>query len=333
MVTMAEIAKKAGVSPAVVSRVINNDKSLRIGNETRKRVEAVIRELNYAPNVVAQSLASSRSGLIAVIVHDMANPVYGEILRGAQVEANRQNKAIILGDASAGMGSNTRLARMIGGGGVEGLILQAAGEFSDEILASAVRQELPVVLLQAGMNIDAHLVRLPDKEAAIMATRHLKEIGHRRIGCLATQKGLTFTNQRLEGWYQEMGNEAHDQLVVHTDPHSDAGAEGALELLELCPDITAMVCFNVVAAVGAMRAIRNKGLKVPDDLSIIAIHDVKFAQDLWSPLSVVAMPLWEMGQLAVETVCSPQRKTCSHIEVKSKPKLILRESTRPVEVS
>lgn len=333
MVTMAEIAKKAGVSPAVVSRVINNDKSLRIGNETRKRVEAVIRELNYAPNVVAQSLASSRSGLIAVIVHDMANPVYGEILRGAQAEANRQNKAIILGDASAGMGSNTRLARMIGGGGVEGLILQAAGEFSDEILASAVRQELPVVLLQAGMDINAHLVQLPDREAAIMATRHLREIGHRRIGCLATQEGLTFTNQRLEGWRQEMGDEAQNELALHTEPNSDAGAAGALELLERCPDITAMVCFNVVSAVGAMRAIRSKGLKVPENLSIIAIHDVKFAQDLWSPLSVVAMPLWQMGQLAVETVCSPPTISRSQIEVRSKPELVLRESTRPVSNS
>lgn len=333
MVTMAEIAKKAGVSPAVVSRVINNDKSLRIGKETRKRVEAVIRELNYAPNVVAQSLASSRSGLIAVIVHDMANPVYGEILRGAQAEANRQNKAIILGDASAGMGSNTRLARMIGGGGVEGLILQAAGEFSDEILASAVRQELPVVLLQAGMDINAHLVQLPDREAAIMATRHLREIGHRRIGCLATQEGLTFTNQRLEGWRQEMGDEAQNELVLHTEPNSDAGAAGALELLERCPDITAMVCFNVVSAVGAMRAIRSKGLKVPENLSIIAIHDVKFAQDLWSPLSVVAMPLWQMGQLAVETVCSPPTTSRSQIEVRSKPELVLRESTRPVSNS
>ena len=333
MVTMAEIAKKADVSPAVVSRIINNDKSLRIGNETRKRVEAVIRELNYAPNVVAQSLASSRLGLIAVIVHDMANPVYGEILRGAQAEANRQNKAIILGDASAGIGSNTRLARMISGGGVDGLILQAAGKFSDEILANAVRQELPVVLLQAGMDIDAHLVQLPNKEAATMATKYIRELGHTRVGCLATPKGLTFTNERLKGWREEMGEDASEDLVAYTDPHSDAGAEGTLELIERCPDITAIVCFNVVAAVGAIRAIRKKGLNVPDDLSIIAIHDVKFAQDLCPPLTVVSMPLWEMGQLAVETVCVPPTDARSQLEVKSKPLLIPRDSTRPVSIS
>ncbi|WP_168798071.1 LacI family DNA-binding transcriptional regulator [Pacificoceanicola onchidii] len=327
MVTMAEIAKKAGVSPAVVSRVINNDRALRIGKETRARVEAVIRELNYAPNVVAQSLASSKSGLIAVVVHDIANPVYGEILRGAQEQANKLNKAIILGDASAGMVSNTRLARMIGGGGVDGLVLQAAGAFSDEIIASAVRQEVPVVLLQAGMNIDAHLVHLPDHEAAELATQHIIDLGHKRIGCLATQQGLTFTDQRLAGWRQAMGSHVNEDLVVYSAPHSDAGAEGTSELLDRHPDLTAIVCFNVVSAVGALREIRARGLNVPDDLSIIAIHDVKFAQDLSTPLSVVSTPLAEMGQLAVETVCSPPETSQSTTRVLTKPTLLLRNST------
>ena len=329
MPTMAQIAKKAGVSSAVVSRVIGNDETLRISQGTRKRVEAAIREMNYAPNVAAQSLASSQSGTIAVIVHDIANPVYGEIMRGAQAEAARQQKAIILGDASAGAASNTRLAQMIRGGGVDGLILQAAGEVSDEFIAGAARKGVPIVLLQANMDVDAHLVRLPDEQAAILATQHLIDLGHSRIGCLATEEGLTFTDARLSGWRKAMADRTHADCIVFSAPNSDAGEAATRELLERRSDISGLVCFNVVAAVGALRIAREKELSVPGDLSIVAIHDVKFAQDLWPPLTVVSMPLREMGQLAVQTVCTPPPEERTSLQLETEPRLVVRQSTAP----
>ncbi|MFL2765103.1 MAG: LacI family DNA-binding transcriptional regulator [Paracoccaceae bacterium] len=327
MATMAQIARKAGVSLGVVSRIISNDKTLRVGNNTRKRVEMIIKEMNYSPNVMAQSLASSQAGTIAVVLHDIANPVYGEILRGAQIEAARQNKAIILGDASADASSNTKLAQMIGGGGVDGLILQAAGEISDEVIAGAVRQEVPIILLQADMEINAHNIQLPDKEAAIIATRHLVDLGHKRIGCLATGEGLSFTQRRHSGWCEVMGEDANEELVVFAAPNSAGGERGMLELLEKRPDITGLVCFNVVAAVGALRVAKANGFDIPKDLSIIAIHDVKFAQDLWIPLSVVSMPLWEIGEAAVRTVCAPPPEAKTSFQLDLPPKLIIRKST------
>lgn len=329
MPTMVQIAKKAGVSPAVVSRVIGNDGTLRISPETRERVEAAIREMNYAPNVAAQSLASSRSGTIAVIVHDIANPVYGEIMRGAQAEAARQQKAIILGDASAGAASDTRLAQMISGGGVDGLILQAAGEVSDEHIAGAARKGVPIVLLQANMDVDAHLVQLPDEQATVLATQHLIDLGHSRIGCLATEEGLTFTNARLAGWYKAMATRARADCVVFSAPNPEAGETVMREFLERRPGISGLVCFNVVAAVGALRIAREKGLSVPGDLSIVAIHDFKFAQDLWVPLTVVSMPLREMGQLAVKTVCTPPPEAKTSHQLETKPRLVIRQSTAP----
>ena len=327
MPTMAQIAKQAGVSQGVVSRVINKDTTLRIAKATRERVEAIIRDMNYAPNVAAQSLASSQSGTIAVIVHDIANPVYGEILRGAQQEAAQQNKAIILGDASAGLSSNTRLAQMVGGGGVDGLILQGAGKISDDMIAGAVRQDVPIVLLQADMEIAAHLVQLPDKQAVVLATRHLVALGHQKIGCLATEKGLTFTQSRLAGWCEVMGDRACEDRVVFAPSSSDGGEQGMLALLERHQDLTGLVCFNAVAAVGALRAAKTKGIKVPQDLSVIAIHDVAFARDLWVPLTVVSMPLSEMGQIAVKTVCSPPCSAGERITLQTPPRLVVRVST------
>ncbi len=113
----------AGVSQAVVSRVINRGQTLRIGKEARAGIEGVIRELGYSPNAVARALASSQPNAIAIVMHDITNPVYGEILQGAQKEAARLGKTVVLGDASIGQDSNPGLASLIGGGGVDGLIL------------------------------------------------------------------------------------------------------------------------------------------------------------------------------------------------------------------
>lgn len=327
MATLADIAKHAGVSPAVVSRVINEDKTLRIGDETRKRVLSAIAAFNYAPNVAAQSLRSAKSGTIAFVLHDVSNPVYGEILRGAQEEAAKRRKAILLGDASAGGASNDRLAQMIAGGGVDGLILQGAGAAADALLARAAERGFPTVLLQADLGVNASLVQLPDAHATEMATRHLREIGHRKIGCLATVAGLTFTERRLSGWRAAMDGKADENLVAFSEPRTRAGEESARALLTRRPDLTALVCFNAVAAIGALRAAADLGREIPDDLSVIAIHDLKYAEDLRVPLSVVSLPLAEMGRKAVEVVCDPDAPANQWYEVDEAPRLIRRAST------
>ena len=324
MATLAEIAKRAGVTPAVVSRIVNSDKTLRVGKETRERVERIIAELEYAPNVAAQSLRSSKSGTLAFILHDVSNPVYGRILQGAQSEATRQGLAILLGDAAVGAESNTRLARMIAGGGVDGVVLQSAGDVSEEILVRSARKETPVVLLQHRLEIEASLIMLPDRAAAEMATRHLRALGHERIGCLATLKDLTMTSARLDGWRAAMEGTADEDAVAYGPSHSKGGHAVASALLARRPDLTALLCFNVVAAVGALRAARALGLSVPRDLSVIAIHDAPFAGDLAVPLTVVDMPLQELGARAVQAAVEAVAVTET---IRTPPVLIEREST------
>ncbi|MCY3878999.1 MAG: LacI family DNA-binding transcriptional regulator [Rhodobacteraceae bacterium] len=327
MATLAEIAHRAGVSSALVSRVINNDGTLRVSRKTRENILKVAHELNYAPNVVAKSLRSSKSDTIAFVVHDAANPVYGEILRGAQAEAERRNKAILLGDSAAGNVGNSRLAQMIGGCGVDGLILQAAGIQADNLIIKAAHQKVPVVQLQTDIGLGGSLIQLPDIPAAEMATRHLRELGHRTIGCLATSEGLTFTEGRMQGWRNEMGAAADPSLVAHAAPFAAEGASVTRELLLRRPDITGLVCFNVVAAIGAMRAANALGLDVPQDLSIVSIHDMKFAGDLKVPLTVVRMPLAEMGRVATKTVCIEASEIPARITIGTAPEFVQRQST------
>ena len=126
-----------------------------------------------------------------------------------------------------------------------------------------------------------------------------------------------------------MGEDADPHLIAHCGPTAVEGEAAFKALLERQPDITGLVCFNVISAVGALRVARSRNIMVPGDLSIVAIHDVKFARDLWAPLCVVRMPLAEMGQAAIRTVCGGDAKTPTRTTIAADPELVIRESTAP----
>ena len=333
MTTIADIAKKAGVSTAVVSRVINADASLRISDDTRKRVLATIKEMDYQPNLAARSLRSAKSGMIALAVHDLTNPVYAEIMRGAHDAAAKSRNAMLLFDASSSMESTARLVEMIGGGGLDGLIIQAAGGISDTVLARAARQKVPTVLLQAAMDIDAHLISLPDKEATQIATKYLIDLGHKEIGCVSTREGMSFTDARIEGWRSEMqtaGYNHDDRLIAYGSSEIEGGIAATNQLLDTAPELTGVVCFNVMAAIGALQVIEERGLHVPEDISVITLHEIPMAAHLKVPLTTIAMPLFEMGQRAVELVVAMHEYDTGTSSIDDvAPYVIPRESTAP----
>ncbi len=331
MTTLADIGLATGVSSAVVSRVVNRDPNLRISASTRERVLRAIEEHGYAPNVAARSLRSSRSGIVAAVVNDVANPVYSEIIRGAQSAAGKAKRALLLGDLSCGPESAAHLADLISGNGVDGLIIQAAGGMNDNLLVRAARRNLPVVLLQSRLELKAHLVMLPDRAAAAIATTHVLGLGHRKIGCVATHAGLTFTEARRSGW--ETALNAADVPVkncpfVHAGSTINDGHKAAAELLDQNPGLTALISFNVLAAIGALDQARERGLAVPRDISIVALHDIDLAAHLNPPLTTVAMPLFEMGRRAVEILCCAESDVSGRTVIQSPPpKLICRSST------
>lgn len=339
MPRLADVAKASKVSPAIVSRVANGDRSLKITAETRRRVERAIREMSYRPNRAAQSLRSAESGFIALAVHDITNPVYGEIARGAGAAAARIGKALVMSDSSEREAETAHLPEtvpdtlvdLVGGHGVDGLILQANGGTSDQVLALAAREKTPMVVLQADIGIGDRVVLLPDEQAARLATGHLIGLGHARIGCLATNPGLTFTQARIAGWRQALddhGLNHDDTRVVHAPATIAAGADATATLLARSGDITALVCCNIVPAIGAMMWLTEHGYRVPDDISIAAIHDIPMAPFLKVPMTTVAMPLFEMGVAAVEALAERGPGDGGPVRIiDTAPRLIVRAST------
>lgn len=326
MAKLADIAKAAGVSSGVVSRVINKDPTLRVSEKTRERVLEAIMALDYSPNIAAKSLRSARSGLVGVLLNDITNPVYTEILRGAQAAAVKSGKALLVFDSAMGEESAQRMANLIGGGALDGLIIQSAGEISDLVIARAAARKVPTVLLQADLDLDAHLISLPDEEAARIATQHLIDNGHDRIACLATKSGMRFTERRLRGWRSALAAaRLSEAALVFAASEIEGGEAASRDLLAQAPDTTAIVCFNVLSAIGALRGLNRSDRSVPDDVSLIAIHDIPFTDVLSTPLTTVAMPLYEMGSQAME-VLSRDQTVASETLVDRAPKLIRRQS-------
>lgn len=332
MPTLNDVAKASGVSPAVVSRVVNGDKSLRISDETRERVLNAIAQMGYTPNRAARSLRSAETGLIALVLHDVANPVYAEITRGAQSAAAAAGKAILISDGASGSEGTARMVELIGGRGVDGLILQGSRSASDLILARAAKEHLPTALLQARLGIDAPVIALPDERAGWLGTRHLIELGHKRIGLLGTAAGLSFTADRMAGWRNALlaaGLEAPDSRTAFTPPTIDDGRAAAAAILNRDTGVTALLCCNVVSAIGALAEIQSRGLAVPADFSLVAIHDIPLAAHLSVAMTTISMPLFQLGQQAVNTVVDPHRGIeTGTIVVADEPQLIVRKSTQ-----
>ncbi|WP_419913872.1 LacI family DNA-binding transcriptional regulator [Hoeflea sp.] len=331
MPSLAEIAKLAGVSPAVVSRVVNKDATLRISKETLERVESVVRETGYTPNRAAKSLRSTETGLIALVVHDVTNPIYAEITKGAQAAATKAGKAILLVDASGGSESTSRLLELIGGHGVDGLILQADQSVSDQVLARAANENVRTVLLQAKLDAQLKVVSLPDEIAARTGVRHLMDQGHSKIGCIATVKGLSFTEDRVTGWKNcltENGLKWNEDWLRYAEPDIAGGQEAMASLLSSCPEITAVLCCNVLSAIGAMAVALSRKIEIPSKCAIVAIHDIPFAEYATVPLTTVSMPLFQLGKMSVETLLDKNTgQTPACIVVPDSPQLIRRNSS------
>ena len=332
MSRLKDVALAAGVTPAVVSRLLNGDSQLRVSPETRARVLRAAVDLDYSPNLAAQTLRLSRSNLIAMVVHDIFNPVYAKIEEGAQAAAANSGHFLMLGNAESLGNAEGNAADLIRGGALGGLILQGTGGNADLVLRRAVRNRLRTVLLQEGGEPDFTVVRLPDEQAGRIAAEHLLTLGHERIGCIGTRQGLRLSVDRAAGWRHALetnGIDIPESWLVWAGSDLQAGFDGMVNLLGKAPEITGVVVCNVVAAIGALSAAASFGRRVPDTLSVVAMHDTEFAKHTHPPMTVVNMALGTMGYRAVELLLADSPPTTRDVLVdQPAPALIERQSTR-----
>ncbi|MFV9426565.1 LacI family DNA-binding transcriptional regulator [Microbacterium sp. S1037] len=325
MVRLSDVAARAGVSVSAVSRVLSDAPNTRVSESTRRRIQEAAAELGYRPNFAARALKSARTHVVGLVVPDVTNAVFTELLHGVEDEAYRLGYVVLLARADGLPEGVDIIGRLIGEGRVDGLIVQTGDAMPDSDINRLIAGRMPVVFVNSIHPEGAGSVVLDDERGAAVAVDHLVGLGHRRIA-LISGLASSDTARRREGGFraamERAGLEVGERDVTRLGYEPARGAE-ALTLLwageerageerageerageerarEERP--TAVVVANVNAAYGALAAARRLGLSVPEDLSVVAIHDAWTAEHTWPPLTTVRMPLREVGATALRAV-------------------------------
>lgn len=343
MATLSDVAARAGVSVSAVSRVLSNAPDARVGDETRERIVRAAEELAYRPNHAARALKLSRTNVVALIVPDLTNALFTELMRGVDDEAARHGYTVMLARAERIEEDPEALRRMIGEGRVDGVLLHPGDAPDDRALRPVLEGGLPVLVINAPGPEGTASVALDDAEGAAVATRHLTGRGHRRIGFLGGLTASPTAARREAGYAQalaEAGIEVDASIVTRFGYVPRAGGQALAAVMDAPEPPTAVVVANVNAAIGALLEARRRGIAVPEELSIVTIHDAWTAESTWPPLTAVRMPQYEMGQEAMRRLVarldaargaeapSPGDAVQTVVD-EPPPLLIIRESTAP----
>lgn len=331
-VTLRDVARQAGVDVSVVSRVVNDDPSLRVAPATRTRVETAIRSLGYRPNVQARGLRLARSWTLGFVLPDLMNPFYSPIVEGAEERAAKDGyMVVIVRELGGGSERGTELSfqRLVHQGRVDGLLV-ASGRVDDAILRGLSAEGQPLVIVNRRVPGIPGPVIVDDGAGAYMATDHLLALGHREIGHIAGPAGVDNTDRRRSGFERAARGFGARTVVVHGDGWDpESGYRAAVRLLDT-ERVTAIFATNIVVATGVIGALQERGLRVPADLSVVALHDFPVARYLSPPITTVAMPLRELGRVAVEVMLARLAGAPpAEVVVAGEPELIVRGSTAP----
>jgi LacI family transcriptional regulator len=331
-VTIKDIAKLADVSVATVSYVLNGNRY--VSPELRSRVTDAIDELGYSPNLVARSLRQSRTGTIGLIVPDNSNPFFAEIAKGVEDAGFEQGYSVILCNSNAMPERELAYLEVLRAKRVDGIIFIATTAEIKSI-RPLVEGGIPAVTFyrdSSDMNVDRFFI--DNERAGYLATKYLIALGHRHLACIQPASAVTPSALRIAGFKRalsEHGLEVDDILMPRGDNLFQGGWEAARTLLDSGRRITAIFASNDAMAIGCIRALRDRGLRVPDDISVTGVDDIHLATVIEPTLTTVAQPKYEAGRQAVTMLVN--RITGEYDggarQVQLDIELIVRESTAP----
>ncbi|MEV7339830.1 LacI family DNA-binding transcriptional regulator [Streptomyces sp. NPDC093544] len=329
MATMVDVAQRAGVSTATVSHVLNDTRPVRPA--TRQAVLDAMDALGYTPNSLARSLVTSRTRSIGLAVSAISNPYFTEILQGVEAGALEHGYGLLIADPHDDPLHERKVAQLLHERRVDGMIIAPSAD-PGELLGYLGKHDVPTVFLDRLVDPSAgtlsggssgtastapfHFDQVCTENAEPMAqlVTHLAELGHKRIGLVAGLPGLSTTTERITGYRHGLANAGlpHDErLVAHGDSQSGAAERTTDALLSLAAPPTALVTGNNAMTIGALRALRERGLSVPTDMALCCFDDFSWA-DLFTPrLTAISQPSKEIGaqalQLLLERLASPSR--------------------------
>lgn len=307
MATIKDVAQRAGVSVTTVSHVLNATRF--VSDDARERVEAAVLALAYVPSAVARSLKHNTTRTLGMLIPNNSNPYFAEIIRGVEACCFDAGYNLILCNSDDQPDKQASYVRVLAEKRIDGLVLVSSGVAPD-LAAQLQAQALPVVLVDREVpGLDCDLVEVDHTAGGEIATRHLLELGHPQVVCISGPAGLTPSSQRRAGWKRALaaaGVARREGDLVRGDFTSHSGYLAMQSLLARKQRPSAVFVCNDVMAIGALCAIHEAGLRVPEDISVVGFDDIELAAYTFPPLTTVAQPKQAIGtgtaQLLLERI-------------------------------
>ena len=332
MTTILDVAERAGVSPSTVSHVLN--KTRHVSEMTRARVLQAVDELNYRPNILARSLRRRETHTLGILIPDNTNPFFAEMVRGIEDTVFDEGYTVLLGNSDGESDKELRYLDLFVNKQVDGVVLVAAAMKNEESFEVLRDPSVSTVIVDREIELERMDRVLADNlSGGYTATRHLLQLGHRRIGCITGPSQVTPSAERVIGYQKalEEWNIAPDQsLVVTGDFRHVSGLHAAKQLLTMPKPPTAIFACNDMMALGVLGAANELDIQVPDELSLIGFDDIALDELVVPRLTTICQPAYEMGcraaSLLLERLQDPDRPVERQM---LKTYLVERDSTAP----
>ena len=312
MATIYDVARRASVSPATVSRVVNGHAS--VDPVLAERVRLAMRELDYRPNAVARNLRRSRTSLWAVIISDIGNPFFTSLVRGVEDVARNAGFSVVLCNSDEDPRKEGEYVSVALSEQMAGVIISPSGR--SEHVGRLVEARVPVVAIdRQPLDVAVDTVLVDNEHGAQLATGHLIEAGYQRIACITGPKHVSTAIQRLRGYQralQNAGVKPDDELVRYADFRAGGGQRAMASLLAAEPRPDAVFGANNLMTLGAVECLAASRISIPAEMGVVGFDDVPWATLVRPSLTTVAQPTYELGRTAAELlnerITAPQRR-------------------------
>lgn len=334
-VTVYDIAKEAKVSVATVSRVLNGTAPVR--DSTKARIQAIIQKYQFQPNALARSLLKKETGIIGIILPDITNPFFPEVFSGAEQEGRESGHTFFLCNTIGSYDKESEFLNIMNEKRVDGILFMGGRinlkECDPALVQEVVEyaQKIPLVLVNGNLK-DADLTRVVTDEyaGAVLAVRHLIELGHTRIGFIGGESHMTTTSVKIRAFrktLKDAGLTVREDWILPDSFSVDSGRLMMQHLLELPEKPTAICCVNDFVAIGAIKTAMEQGMRIPDDISIVGFDDIPLAHHVIPELTTISQQANNLGRTAVRVLRQLMNKEKTKKLTSLEPQLVVRNST------
>lgn len=324
--TIYDVAKRAGVSIATVSKVINNQK---VGKKSKEKVLKVMKELNYKPSILASALTGKRTSTIGFLLPDLANPFVAEMARRVEDRAHERGFNLVICSTDFDPDKEACYVSLLKQKSVDGFIL--AGGFKNvEVITELLEEQIPVILLtESYPSLSISSVKVDDFIGGYEVASHLLSLGHERMAIIA--EDANSSRERIRGFKQalhDQGLDIDEDMIVVSDSSLENAEHLAGELLDASDPPTAIFACNDLLAISTILAAREKELRIPDDLSIVGFDNTLLSRSTDPPLTTVEQPIQDMCSQVVDLLIEEiEGKSKAKQRIVMLPQLVIRKST------